>query len=335
MNFPTPAFWPVGAVASHRVSCVMDVILHVGAHRTGTKTFQDYLRRHAEPLAKANVSYWGPGRTRRGLFTGLGQNVDATTADEHVCRAEDRIRLQLAAARDRGLKTLLISDENMIGTIPDNIRTSSLYPTIGARMARYVRAFEAQLSTVIISPRSLEYYWSSALAYAVARGHAVPERDRLRAIAQSTRGWRDVIADLARALPTTQIRVLPFEHVSGRPEVLLEKGACVNAPLDTDRVWLNRTPTLPELRRVLAERGVAGSTLPFGMERWNPFTPEETAALRETYADDMMWLVAGADGMATLTEDQARTRAGKILPAGAQTKGHGDEQEERQLARPG
>lgn len=335
MSAATPTNGPDGAVAYHRVRRVMDVILHIGAHRTGTKTFQDYLRRHAEPLAQMHVGYWGPERTRRGLFSGLTQERDMRAGRGPQDRPESRVKLQLTAARARGLKTLVISDENMTGTVRENIRTGSLYPTIGESMARFAHAFEGQIGTVIISPRSLEYYWSSALSYGVVCGDDVPGRDKLRAISQATRGWRDVITDLARAVPDAQIRVMPFEGIAGRPEVLLAKGADVSAPLDTARAWFNRTPTLPELRRVLAERGMASSQLPFGMERWNPFTPDETAALRETYADDMMWLVAGADGLATLTEDQARTRAEKILPVGAQTKGHGDEHEERQLARPG
>ncbi|MGZ2258685.1 hypothetical protein [Roseobacter sp. A03A-229] len=313
----------------------MDVILHVGAHRTGTKTFQDYMRRQAEPLAEANVGYWGPGRTRRGLFSGLVPKPEVVKGRDLRRRAEGRIQLQLTSARARGLQTLLISDENMIGSVRDNMRSGSLYPAIGERMARFARAFEGQLSTVILCTRSLEYYWGSAIACGVARGHAVPERDKLRGIAQAARSWRDVITDLACALPDAEIRVMPFESFAGRPEGLLEQGAGVAAPRDMERGWLNRAPSLPELRRVLADRGADGSALPFGMGRWNPFTPEETAALREAYADDMMWLVAGADGLATLTEDKARTRAATTLPAGAQTKGHGNEHKERQMARPG
>ncbi|MCV3272952.1 hypothetical protein [Roseobacter sinensis] len=313
----------------------MDVILHLGAHRTGTKTFQDYLRRQAETLNTAQTGYWGPGRTRRGLFSGLVSKTRTAKARDLSRRAEARIQLQLSAAQARGLRMLLISDENMIGSLKDNIRTGSLYPDIGARMACFARALDGQLSTVILSPRSLEYYWSSAIAYGAAHGHPIPDPDGLRKIAQATRSWRDVVTDLAAAMPGTEIRVMPFEAFAGRPNALLEHGVGVAAPRDADRVWLNQAPSLPELRRVLADCGADGSALPFGMGRWNPFTPEETAALREAYADDMMWLVAGADGLATLTEDRARTRAASSLPAGAPTEGHGNEHKERQMARPG
>ncbi len=335
MQMRTPSYRPDGAAFVHRARIAMDVVLHLGAHRTGTKTFQDYLRRQAEPLAQARVAYWGPGRTRRGLFSELGEGVETAQAADPARGADGRVQLQISAARERGLSALLISDEDMIGSVRENISSAALYPSVGARMTRFARAFEGQLSTVVLCPRSLEYYWSSAIAYGVARGVPVPERAALRAIVDNRRSWRDVIVELARALPGTSIRVVPFERVLGRPEALLRLGTGLDAPRDTERGWLNRAPSLPDLRRVLAERGGDGVALPFGMGRWNPFTPEETAALREAYADDMMWLVAGADGLATLTEDTARTSAAPSLPAGAQTKGHGNEHEERQMARPG
>ncbi|WP_298919817.1 hypothetical protein [uncultured Roseobacter sp.] len=335
MTLAIPSFRPVGAVAAHWVNCVMDVILHIGAHRTGTTSFQDYMRRHTEPLAAMGVGFWGPGRTRRGLFSGLVPKDEVCTGRDLRRQAEGRVQLQLAGARARGLSTLVVSDENMMGSVRENLRSGSLYPGIGERMTRFARAFEGQVSTIMISVRSLELYWSSALSFGVARGYPVPDREKLRKIAQSRRGWRDVVTDLASAVPEADIRVMPFEKFCGRPEVQLSRGTGVLAPFDTDRHWLNRSPTLAELRRVLDERGDGGNILPFGMGRWNPFTPEDHGALREVFADDMMWLISGADGLATLTEDHDRKRAGKTLPSGAQIKGHGHELEERQMARPG
>ena len=45
------------------------------------------------------------------------------------------------------------------------------------------------------------------------------------------------------------------------------------------------------------------------------------AALREACSDDMLWLTAGAEGLATLTEDRTGSRAGHTPPPGAQSKG--------------
>jgi len=62
---------PCGAAFSRRVRAFMDVILHIGAHRTATTTFQKYMRSRSAEFAARGVAFWGPLRTRRGLFAGL------------------------------------------------------------------------------------------------------------------------------------------------------------------------------------------------------------------------------------------------------------------------
>jgi len=60
-----------------------------------------------------------------------------------------------------------------------------------------------------------------------------------------------------------------------------------------------------------------------GLGHWQPFTKDQTAALRETYADDLFWLTAGADGLATpdreLNRHKNQHKAGQ---KGDRIKGH-------------
>lgn len=313
----------------------MDVILHLGAHRTGTTSFQDYMRRHATLLESQGVGFWGPRQTRRGLFAGLWPRGDSTDTQDAVTHAKARVQARLDQARQTGVKKLVISDANMIGSVRDNLEQAVLYPDATNRLTRFADAFEGQVSTVLFSPRSLELYWCSAVADGVSRGATVPSRDELHDIATSKRGWRDVISDIAAAFPKATLNVVPSDRFAGQPAAMLLHGADIIAPVDQARVCLNRQPTLPELRRTVSGRGGATTDLPFGMGRWNPFTNEEHAALREMYADDMMWLTAGAAGLAKLTEDRCHDRAGQTPPGAAQSKGRCDELEERQVARPG
>ncbi|WP_259650423.1 hypothetical protein [Roseobacter sp. OBYS 0001] len=329
MQTGTPIPRPTGAAYAQRVNCAMDIILHIGAHRTGTASFQDYLRRHVGELSARQIACYEPVRAKDGSSTqGLAMG-------DMKAQVSVSVQSQMDQARQKGMQSMLLSDADMLGTLAQNVEKRSLYPAAGVGLKRLAAALDIEISTVLVSIRSLELYWCSALAHGISQGLEVPERDALAQIAHATRGWRDVITDISDALPQTKIAVLPFEKFIGRPDAVLARGAGLDAPFDTERSWLNRMPTLPDLRRVLNDRGAASADLPFGMGRWNPFTNEEHAALREVYADDMMWLTAGADGRATLIEDRHPERAGSTLPRLTQNKGQQDELDKRQLARPG
>ena len=307
----------------------MKVILHIGAHRTASTTLQSYVRRHAKALRDDGIGFWGPGRTRKGLFAGIQPTPGF--GPEAAYRARGRILLQMKRAQANHVHTLLISDENMMGSVRLNLRTGRLYPDIGERMSRYISALDHRIDKIVISVRGLDHYWASAMAYGVARGHAVPDAARREAITRHVRTWRDVVADVACAAPLAQIEVIPFEKSAGRPDLMLSACTGHATPRDTAPEWLNRAPNAGQLRALLMERGDNAIDVPDTTERWSPFDETGRAALREAYADDMHWLVAGADGLATLTEELDQTRAGKTLPHGP-NRGRGYDIKERRMA---
>lgn len=318
---------------SHRVlrarkkGCAMDVILHIGAHRCATTTFQHYLRQNADRLAADGTGFWGPRRTRNGLFRGLLPTPGPATGRDLRRRAVGRVRLNLARTALGGTRRLVVSDENMLGSMRQNLRQAELYPDAGERIARYGEAFDGNISDVVLNIRSPELWWSSALGYGLTRGFGLPGEVALDWIAQSRRSWRDVIADIGCALPGARLWVLPFEIFAGRPEAQLEAVTGRPAPHEHSRDWLNATPRLPELREILPPR--LAQALPGGEGRWTPFAPDQAAALRETYADDLMWLAAGADGLAWLMDDPNKKPAGQTLPRPELTRGRRNEQDRR------
>ena len=138
------------------------------------------------------------------------------------------------------------------------------------------------------------------------------------------------LSDLA--VPGAEIAVTPFERYAGQPDMLLRQMTGLSVPpTDPGTHWANRSPDLPALRAVLADRGEDPDQLP-GEGRWMPFSPEQAMRLRETYADDLFWLRAGADGLAKLTEDGGPQRPG-INPGPGQTRrGHDNDRFARRLA---
>ncbi|MEL6452699.1 MAG: hypothetical protein AAFQ19_15700 [Pseudomonadota bacterium] len=314
----------------------MTVTLHIGAHRTATTSFQAYMRRHAADLHCQGVGFWGPLRTRKGLFAGIQPVPGLGHGPAAARRARGRILLQLDKAARQGTRRVVVSDENMMGSVRQNMRRRSLYADVGERVSRYICAFDGQVDTVVLSVRALDRFWASVSAYAVARGHAVPNGDICDRIAHSARTWRDVIADVACAAPQARIVVVPFEVNMGRSDRLLRACGVSDAPRAADPEWLNRAPDAAALRSILADRGEDPDQVPHdGASRWTPFDPTARAALREAYADDMHWLVAGADGLATLTEDLDQTRAGHTPPDGPHARGQEDDNTQRRLAQPG
>ena len=313
----------------------MEITLHVGAHRSATTSFQYYLRDCHEALNAKGTGFWGPTRMRGGMVNGLFPGPNVARGRNLVRRAEGRVQMNLARVRRNGLERLLVSDENMIGTMRNNVRTKLLYPAIGERMARYSAAFDGQVTRVVLSIRAQDLWWSSAIAYTVSRGHPIPGALALEMMSQNPRCWRDVITDLACAMPDAEIIITPFEQFVGQPQTLLNIATGCVAPPDKVGHWRNRAADLPTLRTLLAEQGQDPDLLPDQTGRWKPFSTEQSARLRENYADDLHWLTAGADGLATLANDPTRTKTGTSLHAGALTKGSTHDSRQKDLARSG
>lgn len=327
-----PGTWPVGAALIRKAIGAMDVILHIGAHRCATTSFQHYLRANSDALRADGTGFWGPVRTRSGLLDGImpvpGQRGQAARAT----RARARIAQRCAQANDAGVACLIVSDENMIGTMPANLRLGDLYSGAGERVARLAEAFDGRLTGIALNVRGLDAYWASALGYAVLRGRGVAPAGLTARLAAATRSWRDVIADIAAAAAGVALTVLPHEDFAGRPEAQLAALTGRPAPLRRARDRLNATPHLPALR-ALAGRDAA--RLPAGDGAWMPFDDTQRAALREAHADDMMWLTAGAGGLARLARPEIQNRDG-VNPARTDlTRGRHHDRRHIEVARAG
>lgn len=328
-QFPSPH----SAATRRRASKTMDIILHIGAHRTASTGFQHYLRSNSGALSGLGIGVWGPLRTRDGLLTGVVPVPGLRPPGQQLKRAAGRIAIAAVTAQKNGFTQLLVSDENMLGAPRRNLRQSALYGDAEERMARFAQAFGGRVTRVVLSIRGQESYWTSVLGFAVARGHRVPRPDDLDRLVTSNRHWRDVIADVACAFPRADLQVLPYELFGSLPERKLEvMTGRVGLPRKHARAWLNRAPTLKALRGIVAERGGDADRLGDGEGRWHPFDSAQTAALREAYADDLLWLRAGADGLATLIEENGPGQAGEHPPAGQTTRGHANDDEERRMA---
>ncbi len=173
---------------------------------------------------------------------------------------------------------------------------------------RFRDGFGDTATRIVLTVRAYDAYWSSALAYAVARGNRLPDAGTLERLVNQPRRWRDVVREVAQCFPKADILVLPFERFAGRPEVQLEVMIGDRLPrkgLRATRDWRNPSPALPVLRRVLADRISlpVDRLMPPGEGRWMPFDSDQRMELGLAYQSDLTWLRAGADGFARFVED--------------------------------
>ena len=247
----------------------MEVILHIGAHRCATTSFQKYVQSNAREFARQGIVFWGPDQIRKTELRGI--RLSSTQAHTQLQQA-------LSGYQRQGVSQLLISEENFLGRMSQNLKASSLYPDALVRARGLAGLFEGWISRIVLNIRSLDAYWRSVAAYRVRRGDAPIDPAHWERVANSRRSWRHVIADLANGCPEVPVQVLPFEDYAGRPHVQMARIALCVAPEPEAVFWFNRNRT--------------GVPLAYGKAK--------VAVLEATYADDLVWLASGADGLAQL-----------------------------------
>ncbi len=313
----------------------MDVILQIGAHRTASTSFQTYMRKSHGALARQNIGFWGPLRLRNGMMHGIIPDPALGLGAKDFERAQGRIALNLERSRACGLTELIVSDENMLGTMRNNISSELLYPSAGERIARYVAAFRGEIKMIHLSMRCQSSYWPSALSFCIPRGVLVPKKTRIEALARQRRDWRDVITDVAAAAPDIPIFVSTYEQFGDRPRDLMSYLIGRNAPSLAKQIWRNQRPAAQDLLKLpLSAAEIERLASNIQDTRWEPFSAHQCASLQERYADDLFWLRSGSDGLAQFLEDPAPLTTRESAHMGYVNKGQNYDTKQR-LARPG
>lgn len=285
----------------------MDVTLHLGAHRTATTSFQGYLAQNKRVLREQGLTTFGPGETRTGLLTGLLKRPDrATSRDDRLARRSvGRLQVEQELLEAAGQRRLLISEENLIGSMADNIARTSLYPDVGARLTRLRDGVTGHLSRIGLTIRRYDTYWASVAAIRVLKGGCLPSEGVLDRLVTQPRRWRHVIEEISQVFPGVPLHVVPFERFAGRPAAYLSKLApeIVSPPAEHSGIWHHKGRSSRQIRDVLALRG-DGSAISLGNpgQRWHPFNDLQAEALVAEYEDDLRWLRSGADGLALFEE---------------------------------
>jgi len=302
---------------------ILEVILHIGAHRTGTSSLQMALQQNKHNLMKNDVVWWGPKDTRGGVFSGMLRQARPRDRqrDKMIARNRGVIAIELERMQTRGAKTLLVSEENILGAMMENLRTGLLYPGLEGRLQPFAEAFHGKLARIGMAIRPYGDYWSSVLGYGIRTGRMAPDEGALDRLVTQPRHWRRVVADVARAFPGVEVTVWEFDRLIGRPQAqyrLLTGGRGWIAPMAEKR---NASPGRAVLREMLLERGqtAAAAAIAPGDGRYAPFGAHHLEAFAGQYQADLDWLRARSEHGVNFAEGDTDTPT----PAGWKKRGFG------------
>lgn len=290
-------------MAARGVRRLLEVILHIGAHRTGTTSLQRALQQNRAKLKQNRVAYWGPGVTRGGRFSGLlrGASADEAETARRIKRDNGVIALEVQRLSASGFEALLVSEENILGSMGVNLRQHRLYPGLAARLARFQGAFGARCRRVGLAIRPLDAYWASALAYGLAAGVARLGPDSAARLCNQPRSWRHVVGDVARAFPGAELMVWECTRLRARPNAQYRLLSGGRGTILADARPHNAAPGRAELRELLEARGDhdAATLIGAGAGRFMPFDRRQRESLEWRYQQDIDWLRERSNDRAT------------------------------------
>ncbi|WP_281983292.1 hypothetical protein [Thalassorhabdomicrobium marinisediminis] len=200
----------------------MELVLHIGAHRTGSTMVERSITASIAAAPGCGVALWAPRRLRdiKGfqaitrLSDDKGQPVDhaaARTRDAVATRLADDVRQE----QEAGARRLILSEENFIGGMRNNFRTGIFYPGVARRLTALADVLPMVPQQIALGIRNYGEVLTSAYHYLPQAGQAAPQEEKLRdGILADKRGWPNVVEDVAQVWPDARILVWTQEDLS-------------------------------------------------------------------------------------------------------------------------
>lgn len=281
----------------------MEIVLHMGAHKTATTYLQTLLHRNTEVLRRHRIDLAHPRRLRPMFRTAPRPRYASPRRQRIATRAWTFDQI-IANASDLGRNRVVISEEQLIGSLRPIMQGRGLYRDI-AREARAVSTtLEDRPVKVMLSIRSYDSFFVSAYGQMLRGSGYLPFSAMLRRnLLEDKRGWPEVLTDLMRALPKgAELKLWRYERFTNTlpgalSELLGERAARDIQPFNgiplpgptgtvieaiEARVRANDIPEPEEIRRLFREYGKDA-----GYAAFEPWTEEERSLLQRRYQDDI------------------------------------------------
>jgi len=283
----------------------MDVVIHLGAHRTGSTALQRSLATGAARLEAAGVRYARREAMRRPLHVAM-LAAEARGPVGRGARAAAARALRTWGRRQEaaGVSRLILSEEELPGVMDDCLTGEGPYPRAARRLSLLAEAFAPWRVRAAAALREPADWVASTWGFSASRRDP-RRRDRRdlaavrRAWLEGGRGWADFAsdaagsfgeasfwrADLYAAAPRRVHRLLAGEAGAGLRRI----GGATTKPGPT-------APAMAELDRLRADggripRGTLKAVLrrfpPGAHPKFDPWSAAERAVLAARWAEEL------------------------------------------------
>ncbi|SPF76154.1 hypothetical protein ALP8811_01154 [Aliiroseovarius pelagivivens] len=282
-----------------------EVHLHLGAHRTGSTSFQTLLGVNYDAIRAhgIRVGFTGRGAVPNGhLDLQLGHRVFARKNHSERKRHIAETKANLAPFVRNGInQQSILSEENMLGGMA-SFERGALYPDVKMRMEILRKALlPSAVGNVLLLIRSYEDFFKSAFRNRAER-YELPAFSKVAQVqSEFDGGWPEVVDHILNALHPKQLFVVTYSR--DRDDLALLKQLCPKldvADMKRPEAWANSSfsdGALFECQRRLhagealsrdASRAIRDEFADAKVDRpFAVYDPDQAAVLRERYQSDL------------------------------------------------
>ncbi len=206
------------------------VVLHLGAHKTGTSLIQKYLRDRPAELSRMRLTFltrttanevlgWGmksleaPERLRDAVHKAAGSRV--------ILRHRVPLPRALPLVAGGPVRAVVLSHENALGR-PFIDDSPGLYPRAGQRLGGIVDALQGHRLRLVYYIRSQAQFLESYYLQTIHQGSSATFREWLSDIDLDAVSWAPLVETLAAAVGERNLVVKDFAEIKRGQNRFLE-----------------------------------------------------------------------------------------------------------------
>ena len=204
----------------------MDLVLHLGAHKTASTYLQRKLAANEDVLTKNGITFVPPQEYRPAMLA-TAPSVPFLSKSQTLRRRRRRQVLSgmLAKAQARGHRMFVLSEENLIGNPDRLVRGTWFYDNAHSELRALARTVDQRPVRALLAIRNYADFYPSAYAEVLKLKGFLPfDAARRRRIVNQTRGWPELIEDIGKALPEgSELHIWQHEAMKTHETRILEQ----------------------------------------------------------------------------------------------------------------